>query len=206
MEFRNMMFDNKLKAFIFLCFIAAMCVKASHTCASFPPDTYYLESMKSEKIVETQEKMVALYTQDLYISGCCATELEALQLAHEDIYNDSSSSNYFFSITSHNQEQLGYLWYSWTRDEYDEVANFLGEVYIQMIFLEKEFRGQGIAKKTLQDIEDNIRKQGARSMGLFVFAHNQTAYNLYKKLGYEVIKTMMHSQEAVIGYYMKKQL
>lgn len=52
------------------------------------------------------------------------------------------------------------------------------------LYIDEEYRGQGIGKMLLQKIEEYFKDQGCDSVWMEVFASNTNAHNAYLKLGY----------------------
>ena len=64
--------------------------------------------------------------------------------------------------------------------------------------LDEEYRGKGFGKQALAALDEKLRSMDVESMGLHVFAHNTTAFELYKKMGFEMTNIQMRK------YYNKK--
>jgi len=56
-------------------------------------------------------------------------------------------------------------------------------------------RGKGLGKMTMQALDEYCKEHDIKSIRLHVFGHNQIAYELYKKMGFETT-----------NYYMEKAL
>ena len=56
---------------------------------------------------------------------------------------------------------------------------------LSRVAVKKEYQKQGIARKIIAYIEDELRKDGVDYMYLTVGKANIKAYNLYKSIGYE---------------------
>ena len=52
------------------------------------------------------------------------------------------------------------------------------------LVVNKDCRGKGIGKSLMQEIEDYFRSVGCKGILIDVFAYNENAYKLYKRLGY----------------------
>lgn len=55
---------------------------------------------------------------------------------------------------------------------------------IQWVFVSHQFRGKGISKALMENIEAYARKEGIEAIELNVVADNQPAIGLYRSLGY----------------------
>jgi len=198
-------YANKIKTAIFASLLVAILIRTPDVFPSFE-NKYFLEPMTFAEIIKAKESAIQFYAQDLLKAGCCATEAEAFEAAREEIYQESSFKNYFFTIRSSAVEKpLGYVWCDRSNGEESD-EELLSDAYVQTIFLEQEFRGKGIAEKIMRNLEKQFKKAGASSIGLFVFAHNESAYHLYEKLGYKIMKIVVHPDMVVIGFRMKKEL
>ncbi|MFK4568251.1 GNAT family N-acetyltransferase [Enterococcus sp. UD-01] len=138
-----------------------------------------LAKMKQEEFNEYLKTAVSEYAQDKIKAGTWE-EAEALQLAQNSFdellpEGPQTKDNYVFSIyTSEIGEPIGLIWVKVTAQK--------GFIYDFMIA--EKYRGQGFGKQALLEIEKWAAEQGLAELGLHVFAHNQTAYGLYKKMGY----------------------
>lgn len=56
--------------------------------------------------------------------------------------------------------------------------------YIDKFYINKEYRGKGIGKELILQIEDYLKSVGCDSVWLEADAFNSNAYNFYKKGGY----------------------
>lgn len=52
--------------------------------------------------------------------------------------------------------------------------------------LYEQFRGKGFGKQALHALDKILISMDVESMGLHVFGHNKTAFELYKKMGFEI--------------------
>lgn len=77
--------------------------------------------------------------------------------------------------------------------------------YIECVYLDEKYRGQGFGKQALYLLENELREKGTDEIKLYVFAHNQAAFGLYKGMGY-VIEKPYFSNKLPIGHHMKKEI
>lgn len=64
-------------------------------------------------------------------------------------------------------------------------------VAIWGMFVREEFRGMGLGKRLMQEIENEIRKDGGvKKIQVSVTSSQAAAFELYKKLGFREIKRM----------------
>ena len=57
--------------------------------------------------------------------------------------------------------------------------------------IDEEFRGRGYGREAMLLAEQLARREGALTLGLNVFGHNQVARTLYSSLGYEETAVQM---------------
>lgn len=73
-----------------------------------------------------------------------------------------------------------------------------------------EFRGKNISKELIEKIINEAKKTGATKVSLMVNPQQESAVNLYKKMGFEIIKIekdqKMGDGKIYDEYYMEKQL
>ena len=90
--------------------------------------------------------------------------------------------NHFFYLiilaVKTGKSNLGYLWIELGEDQ--------RSCFIYDIYLHPEFRHQGWGRKTLELLETKMKQRGVNKIGLHVFSSNNTAKDLYTKLGYLV--------------------
>jgi L-amino acid N-acyltransferase YncA len=63
---------------------------------------------------------------------------------------------------------------------YDGVADL-------SVYISREFRGKGIGKQLLVELESIARENGFHKMVLFTFPFNQLGQGLYKKMGFREV-------------------
>jgi len=97
-----------------------------------------------------------------------------------------SRDQYIFNIFDNEQDlKIGLLWVEVKMDDPHRPA------FIFDFILEEQFRGKGLGKKSLAALDEKLQQMGAESVGLHVFGYNTTAFELYKKMGYEVTNINM---------------
>ncbi|WP_332645328.1 GNAT family N-acetyltransferase [Lysinibacillus sp. 54212] len=105
-------------------------------------------------------------------------------------------------VAQHDDEVVGYLIV-----QGDQPSRIAHRAYI-VIGIVSSFRGKGIGKALFQHAEEWAKGQGIHRLELTVIKHNEAAFNLYKKMGYEVEGTKRDSLlvdgSYVDEYYMAK--
>lgn len=142
-----------------------------------------LQQMNAEEYRLFRTRMVSDYAKEKVIAGTWAKE-EADALSEQAIASLlpeglATKDNWLFSIR---EEQtgvgLGELWVNYRSGSRGP------EAFIYEIIIFDEFQGKGYGKAAMQALDEEARKQGAVSIGLHVFAHNERAHQLYQKSGY----------------------
>lgn len=87
--------------------------------------------------------------------------------------------HHFFSIVAPPQgEVAGNIWFC------SKMAQEPGRGFVYDLYVDTAYRGQGLGRAAMVELEPFARSLGLRSIGLHVFGHNKVAIALYEKLGY----------------------
>lgn len=93
---------------------------------------------------------------------------------------------YFYSVVEDaSGTQAGYLWVNVTE------KRGVREAFIYDIYIFEPFQGRGYGKQTLLLLDEEARKLKVAKIGLHVFGHNERAFGLYKKMGFQVTDITM---------------
>ncbi|MFA4647725.1 ribosomal protein S18-alanine N-acetyltransferase [Pyrococcus kukulkanii] len=77
------------------------------------------------------------------------------------------------------------------------------EGHIMSIAVHPDYRGNGIGKALMVAVIDRLFKRGARWIGLEVRVSNERAINLYRKLGFKIVKRIIsYYSDGEDAYYM----
>lgn len=96
---------------------------------------------------------------------------------------------------------VGAIWFAEVKNDENRVA-FLYEIYI-----DEHYRSRSYGEQAMWALETKARKLGFNSIFLHVFADNHIARSLYRKLGYEVVKTFYDRDDAKeMSFRMVKEL
>ena len=114
-----------------------------------------------------------------------------------------TKGHYFFNIMDEAvKKKIGNLWVA-VKSGDDELPT----VFIYDIMIDADFRGKGYGKKTLTGVEEFAREHQANKIFLHVFAHNQIAFDLYKKIGYRIVREFKDiKEERILSYRMVKEI
>lgn len=81
---------------------------------------------------------------------------------------------------------VGFIWLVL---EIDGAGRRRGEV--AALYVDPRLRGQGVGRQLMEEGEDVLRDWGCESAHLMVTVANQAAVQLYRELGYEVVRYQM---------------
>ncbi|MCG6368826.1 GNAT family N-acetyltransferase [Vibrio fluvialis] len=74
------------------------------------------------------------------------------------------------------------------------------QAYLTMLAVDPIFRGLGLAKGLIAEMEFYVLRQGLTSIKLEVHKNNPGAFSMYRGLGYEII------EESSTSYFLQKKL
>ena len=80
------------------------------------------------------------------------------------------------------------------------------EYYISNLGVDPSVQGQGVGSALLTFAEGVARKENLAKCSLIVGLYNQNALRLYQRIGYQVVETVLHEDEALGYHRMVKQL
>lgn len=95
--------------------------------------------------------------------------------------DEKTDNHYLYSIYTQDKV-VGMIWFS-------KISNDKGFIYDINIL--NKFQGKGYGKEAMKLIEIEGKKFGIKKIRLHVFGHNQTAFKLYEKIGYQTTNVMM---------------
>jgi len=101
-----------------------------------------------------------------------------------DQFNHSvDSEDAFLLIAFAGKEPIGFC-HGYIKDNY-QIYQPLKLGYVDIYFIKPQFRGQGISTRFRDVSNDWFKKKGITSVALDVYPENKSAYNIYKKWGFE---------------------
>lgn len=103
-------------------------------------------------------------------------------------YMDSAvSRNAAFILEREDGRKAGMIWMEVSRDQFtcDDTGYLLG------IYVEEEFRGQGLGRALMGSAERWCSERGLLSLTLNVGSHNLCARSMYERMGFGVRSTVM---------------
>lgn len=187
------MFVNTFTAkwvLILLLFNTSFWASLSASESGLTPSTYYLHPINDTDIPKFLEETSFAFAKQAWRSGMFTSEDEALALVTRqtnEILEKITDTTFLEQWKHHNfllhifssETKCGYIWYSIEGKE----------AFIENIFLEEAYRGKGIAKAILNDLETQFKVNDCACIRLHVFTNNEAAFTLYKKLGYKIEST-----------------
>jgi ribosomal-protein-alanine acetyltransferase len=108
----------------------------------------------------------------------------AHRFTRKNFHYHLKNSRSVFAVAESNGEIAGYV----AGIIYHGSHNRIGRIYSMAVL--PKWRGRGIGSRLLKYFEYQSEKQGSQSITLEVRKTNRTAFNLYKRAGYEVKKTL----------------
>lgn len=77
---------------------------------------------------------------------------------------------------------------------------------IKRVFVQPQFRGRGLSKVLMQQLEDHLRARGIELVRLETGVHQPEALSLYERLGYDRRAPFGHYTEDPLSVFMEKRL
>jgi ribosomal protein S18 acetylase RimI-like enzyme len=161
---------------------------------------FLFQKANPDEILQIQNSMLIDYSEQLVQAGLFADVNVARELAKKTEWTeerqDPAKEFFYYYLTSEDSSsKYGYLVY-WIEKQ---VA------YLDSIYLEEAYRGQGLGTQILQEYERSLKERNIETSKLYVFAHNQRAFGLYQKMGYE-LETTYYQEDKLIGHHLIKNL
>ncbi len=127
--------------------------------------------------------MWADYRKQLLATGFTSEEVSLnIEQNEKSLFVDGAPNEdqRIFAVMD-DETKVGSLWLA-TREERNP-----GEWFVYDIVIDKEFRGKGFGRSTMQAAEGYVKSQGGTRLALNVFGPNAVARGLYESLGYETM-------------------
>lgn len=143
------------------------------------------KKMDEKKFKNYYDYAVTNYAEEKIKSGNWKKE-EAMKLAKETFdkmlpNKQNTENNYLYSIFNEKSEHIGFIWF----------VDEKGISFLADINLFENFRGNGYGILVMKELENKSKKLNAKKIELHVFGHNKVAFNLYKKMGFDVTNYRM---------------
>lgn len=149
-----------------------------------------LVPMTEEEFERSRRADIQGYAQDKVRSGNWPSEgaLERAMREEAQLLPDGlhTKDHFFYSIVEETTGQkVGTLWVHITMDTPHRDA------FLFNIQVDEQFRGQGYGSQALLALDKLLARLGVESLGLHVFGFNTRAFELYKRVGFEVTNINM---------------
>lgn len=120
-----------------------------------------------------------LFRVEKFFEPTLSFSLEKARKRYEEQLPNESA---FFLIASSGQEDIGYLYAYLERSEHLEYTR--PECHLEVVFVELEYRGQGIASQLVNRAIDWARSHNAFRLTSDVFAGNECSLQLLEHKGF----------------------
>lgn len=97
--------------------------------------------------------------------------------SHEAVSRQIRHDGYEYDLMLVEEEPVGYV---------ALVKTNLAQFQLSKLYVRKDQRGRGVAKRALEEIETRVRARGANELWLTVNRHNRTAIAFYEQAGFAV--------------------
>lgn len=151
----------------------------------------HLEPISEAAYLAWRERVVADYAADQITSGRWTADdalARSLQQIDELLPSGRATPGHeLWTIRDTAGADVGVLWLA-------TQTGRPGHAFIYDIEIEKERRGQGLGRATLEALDEWARANGISSIGLHVFGHNAVARHLYRSVGYVETNVQMEKR------------
>jgi ribosomal protein S18 acetylase RimI-like enzyme len=132
------------------------------------------------------KKTVVQYIDERVAAGDSLAEAESnANSSIERLFpNGSPAPGQLVGRLERSKQIVGYLWIGLATSDPERW-------WVWDVEIDEEFRGRGYGREAMLLAEQLARREGALTIGLNVFGHNQVARNLYSSLGYEETAVQM---------------
>lgn len=142
-----------------------------------------LVEMTDQEFSDFRERTISSYAKSNVLAGEWAEE-EAMEKSHRILARllpegRLTFQHLFYSIYHEAAgKSAGSVWLAVKRSPVRSTG------YIYDIYVDEEFRRQGIGLQTLTELDVKARELELESLGLHVFAYNDAAIKLYQRSGF----------------------
>lgn len=114
-----------------------------------------------------------------------------------DVKKQNNDNPFYKNIAIiYENKAIGYLGYFLIYDR----------IEIDYLYVEKKYRKKGYANILINKLVEISKKENCINITLEVNVNNNVAINLYKKNGFEIIKTIYNYYNGEDGYLMLKEM
>ncbi|WP_174616110.1 GNAT family N-acetyltransferase [Virgibacillus ihumii] len=150
--------------------------------------TIEFKPMSEEKFSQYSDRMAVDYAGE-HVKAGNWSEHEAVDKAKKQLEQTlpdglETKGHFLFSVCN-DDEPIGVLWLNVRPTLHGNDA------FIYDIRLDDNQQGKGLGKAAMQELDRYAEQHGIQKIALHVFAHNDRAFELYKKMGYEMTNIQM---------------
>ena len=150
-----------------------------------------IRPMQTEEYPRFEKSAIRLYADESARAGRVSRE-DSQKWAEEETKKILSEgietpNQLFYVIEDDSAQRLGYIWCGPDPDS-------KSRMFLYILDITEEHRNREVGYRALQLLEQELRARGCRSIALHVYAFNQQAVHLYKKLGYSVTDLVLRKQ------------
>jgi ribosomal protein S18 acetylase RimI-like enzyme len=155
----------------------------------------HLMPMTEDEYDAFYEFVILDYAEGLVRAGNAHPDV-AVELSHQQcqpVLSDrlASPGQFFYMIYDDALDaRVGYLWWGIR----EQAGTRTAVLYFVGIF--EPYRRRGYATHVLRVLEEVVKQVGLDEIRLYVFGHNVPAWELYEKMGFEVVSATMAKQIA----------
>lgn len=145
------------------------------------------KEMNTEQVQRYMEFMIPSYAENVSSNTGIPKEAalhDAKTQLHTLLAEENRKKDQYigYIFCAEKEANVGVIWYN-TQKERDRI-------FIYHIYIEEAFRKMGYASAALTHMEEAAKHEGIGNLALNVFAANEAAQHLYKRLGYETASMM----------------
>lgn len=128
-----------------------------------------------------------------------------LQFSEEKWKERSTNKNTITLVAKEGKELVGIVGAHW--ENYEKTKHI---AHIWGMFVDKDYRGQGIGKMLMEEIERRAKQRGqTKKIKLEVVVKQEVALEMYKKLGYRLVgkqEKQLRSGDVYMDSYLMEKL
>jgi ribosomal protein S18 acetylase RimI-like enzyme len=115
---------------------------------------------------------------------------EASRKYAEEKEGINTKTHHLYSIyDKESNKKIGIIWF-----KINENSSSNQQMFLYDILINEKYRGKGFGTQTMKKLEEKAKELKCNKISLHVFAHNNPAISLYKKMGYKITNLMMSKE------------
>lgn len=147
---------------------------------------------RETQVFQTLEKLASKIWTEHYtpIIGIDQVNYMLAKFQTAEVMQQQVHEGMEYYLLVHNDQPAGYF----------AVAKKVDSLFLSKLYVAKEFRGNGIAKRAMQFIEQRKTALDCKSISLTVNKYNTNSILAYEKMGFQKVKAIV--QDIGNGYIM----